>query len=285
MSHSDGLEQIGAVPAAESLGAPAHVSDEEFDAWVKRSRDQTDAVLEGWDSSVEFEQERYGDAGVTMEVDGDEVIDAEILNEDGTVATAEEVNRGIISWQNVRERIQRGEEVGPEIREQIAGQTLGPCADPACMVCHPPGGGGGAGGGMWPPWAFVNAIQAGPSSRVIFSLPPQRGRSALVGSALVDAVNAALMRPEFTGPVQLWDDIRSDRIRSDWARRNLESMGFVVMDGRARADTVTLPRAALVKETNRFGYFVSELEVMKATVNRPPDLIMGAQRQARFEVL
>lgn len=243
---SDGLEQIGAVPAAESLGAPAHVSDEEFDAWVKRSRDQTDAVLEGWDSSVEFEQERYGDAGVTMEVDGDEVIDAEILNEDGTpVATTEEVVRGTVNWQNVRERIQRGEEVGPEIRNQFAGQTIGPCTDPACMVCHPPAG------------------EAVTSGAWAFSMPPLRPRSALVDLA---------------------SNVFIDRTMGDReTRRNLESMGFVVMDG--RAGTITLPLAALVKETNRWGYFVSELEVRKATVNRPPDLIMGVQRQARFEVL
>lgn len=251
MSHSDGLEQIGAVPAAESLGAPAVVSDEEFDAWVKRSRDQTDAVLEGWDSSVEFEQERYGDAGVTMEVDGDEVIDAEILNEDGTsVATAEEVARGIVTWQNVRERLQRGEEVGPEIRNQFAGQTLGPCTDPACMVCHPP-----AGEAVTGAWAFA--------TRIVASMPPLRPRSALVDLA---------------------SNVFIDRTMGDReTRRNLESMGFVVMDG--RAGTITLPLAALVKETNRFGYFVSDAEVRKATVNRPPDLIMGVQRQARFEVL
>jgi hypothetical protein len=50
------MPDLAAVPSNEHQPYlnVADVTDEEFDAWVKRSQEQTDAVMADWDDSVEF---------------------------------------------------------------------------------------------------------------------------------------------------------------------------------------------------------------------------------------
>ena len=252
--------EIGAVPAATSSGYGDAVTDEEFEEWVRRSQDGTEAALREWDTSVQFDQMRNGDGGMTMAVDivpedperPEDVglVEAVIYNEDGTVYEPP----ADTPWQAIRDRILAGEEIGPEGLATVLG--IADCDDPHCPIHHPDTA------PPMPQWALEAAqrLFAGPPDRqVIYSMPRRAGRSRMYDE--LTNIWATIRDP--------LAELRASLERQKWARRNLEQMGFVVVDGDAAADTITLPRSALVKETNRFGYFVSEIDVMNATVSAP----------------
>lgn len=269
--------ELAAVPA-EDAAAPGHVSDDEFEEWVRRSQEQTDAALAGWDSSVAFEQRRYGDGGMTMDVeilpDRPEdvgLVEAVIYNEDGTVFEPPPPT----PWQELARRIRAGEEIGAEFRQEILGSLN--CEDPNCPVCAEHARAIDGIVPELPAWAlevaqrFISDPRQG--ARVIMSMPRQGGRSALAGQ----------MEQILSG--QLADPFAEERARARTvraARSTLRQMGFAIIE---RDDFVTLRRSSMVRDTNRYGWFVSELAVMNAmadTQPAPAQLVLPGEDQIRW---
>lgn len=222
-------EEIAAVPAAESAGYGDAVTDEEFEDWVKRSQADTDAALGDWDNSVHFDQIRSM-VPPAMDVDA-EIIDAEILNEDGTVATAEEVAQARrdsrVGYASMAERIRAGQELGPEARGRVMAEMLvGDIQRQATFSPMPV-----------VEVEFLNVQCDDPACecRRVESMPSWP--SALVTEEMVRRVRA-------TG--YLVDPFAEEigrRRRARVAQQNLERMGFVVVDDAAgpRPSGLALP--------------------------------------------
>lgn len=272
--------ELGAVPAAVSAGYGEAVTDDEFEAWVKRSQGDTDAILAEWDNSVGFEQ--VANATPPPMDDPDIVIEAEILNEDGTVWDGEQLGPGPTEeqrphWQALAARIRAGV-LGPEDRALVSEAMMGPrCDDPNCPVCGWRAQAiDGASVPEMPAWALEVAQRmiAGPPGRsLIMSMPLQRGRS-----------NLADQMQQILEGTQLVDPFAEERARAGLvraARSTLRQMGFAIVE---RDDYVTLRRSSMVRDVNRYGWFVSELAVMNAMADTQPApaLILPGEEQMRW---
>jgi hypothetical protein len=234
-------EDIAAVPAAESQGYGDAVTDEEFAEWVKRSQADTDAAIADWDSSVEFDQIR------NLTVDGDEMIDAQVFNEDGTVATVEEVNESMaramndprrrVGWSSMAERIRAGEELGPDDRARVLSEMR--TRNAQFMASQSPIG------SPWsrpvPPYRVI-----GDQRLAAYDPLPVVGADLYIGECENPACvcHDMALRSGLPGGFSnvLADEARRIRAQAE-ARRNLASVGFLVVDTDAqpRSSGLVLP--------------------------------------------
>lgn len=217
--------ELAAVPA-EDAAAPGHVTDDEFEEWVRRSQEQTDSVLEGWDHSVAYEQAAYGDAGMSMQVDvvperPEDVglVEAVIYNEDGSVFEPPAPT----PWQELARRMRAGEELGAEFRQEILGSIS--CQDPGCPVCaeHARAIDGGQVPAL-PAWALEVAqrfIEQRPGERIVVSMPRRQSPWA------VGFTPAPMPSWAFSNPYAI-----------EQSRRNLELMGFRIIEDRPAPGTL-----------------------------------------------